>query len=137
MSFYSGSFYVGPISRMSENEKVDVSPFEGYRTSYEDVEEIVDDRFFVPSSVAVTQHSQSYQGLFDSSESLQDARVARLNASIRHPSIDVVDAENRVAQLKKITVEYLDSDASKAVSENKPSDGPSAVPNAPSDVPSE
>lgn len=138
---YSNSFYVGSLVRLSKNEKVDVSPFEGLRTSYEDVQEIVDDRYFVPSSVAVTQRSHSYQGLYDSPESLSDARVARLNASVRHPSMDIVDVNTRVDQLKKITLEFVESDKKRAVEAVVKSSGTqdpgSGVSNTPSDVPKE
>ena len=113
--FYLDTFYARSLLRLARNEQVDVSPFERYRTNYEDVEEIVDDRYFVPSSAAVTQRSRSYQGLYDSPESLSDARVARLNASVRHPSMDIVDVNTRVDQLKKITLEFVDADKKRAV----------------------
>lgn len=136
---YLDTYYAHSLLRLVRNEKVDVSPFEEYRTNYEDVEEIVDDRFFVPSSAEITQKSRSYQGLYDSSESLSDARVARLNASIRHPSMDVVDVNSRVDQLKKITLEFVDSDKKRAVEAVvKPSgtqDPGLGVSNTPSDVP--
>ena len=113
--FYLDSYYARALLRLARNEQVDVSPFEEYRTNYDDVEEIVDDRYFVPSSVAVTQRSHSYQGLYDSLESLSDARVARLNASVRHPSMDIVDVNTRVDQLKKITLEFVDADKKRSV----------------------
>lgn len=140
-SFYLDTFYARSLLRLARNEKVDVSPFEEYRTSYDDVEEIVDDRYFVPSSVAVTQHSHSYQGLYDSPESLSDARVARLNASVRHPSMDIVDVNTRVDQLKKITLEFVDADKKRAVEavvKDFDTQNPgSGVANTPSDVPKE
>lgn len=140
-SLYLDTFYARSLLRLARNEQVDVSPFEEYRTSYEDVEEIVDDRYFVPSSVAVTQRSHSYQGLYDSPESLSDARVARLNASVRHPSMDIVDVNTRVDQLKKITLEFVESDKKRAVEAIvKDSDlqkSGSGVSNSPSDVPKE
>lgn len=138
---YLDTFYVGSLLRLVRNEQVDVSPFESYRTSYDDVKEIVDDRYFVPSSVSVTQHSRSFQGLYDSPESLSDARVARLNASVRHPSMDIVDVNTRVDQLKKITVEFVESDKKRAIEAVAKSPGTqdsgSGVSNTPSDVPKE
>lgn len=111
---YVGDFYGQNIVRMEVNEQVTVSPFTNLRTSYDDVEEIVDDRYFVPSSAAVTSKSRSYQGLYDSPESLSDSRVVRLNAAVRHPSADPVDVNTRIDQLKRITVEYVDNDKSAA-----------------------
>ena len=140
-SLYLDTFYTRSLLRLARNEKVDISPFDNYRTSYDDVEEIVDDRFFVPSSVAITQRSHSYQGLYDSPESLSDARVARLNASVRHPSMDIVDVNTRVDQLKKITLEFVESDKKRAVEavvKSSDTQGPgSGVSNTPSDVPKE
>lgn len=137
-SFYLDAFYAGSLLRLSRNEKVDVSPFESYRTNYDDVKEIVDDRYFVPSSVAVTQRSRSFQGLYDSPDSLSDARVVRLNASLRHPSMDIVDVNTRVDQLKKITLEFVDSDKKRAVEaivkDSGSQDPGSGVVNTPSDV---
>ena len=117
---YESDFYEDSVIRLRKNDQVIVSPFIHLRTSYEDVEEIVDDRYFVPSSVAVTSKSRSYQGLYDSSESLKDPRVSRLNASIRHPGADPVEVNTRLEQLKRITVEYVANDkaaAEKAASE--------------------
>lgn len=140
-SLYLDTFYAHSLLRLARNEQVDVSPFEAYRTSYEDVKEIVDDRFFVPSSVAVTQHSHSFQGLYDSPESLSDARVARLNASVRHPSMDIVDVNTRVDQLKKITLEFVDADKKRAVEaivkDSGNQNSSPGVSNTPSDVPKE
>lgn len=140
-SLYLDTFYARSLLRLARNEQVDVSPFEAYRTSYEDVDEIVDDRYFVPSSAAVTQRSHSYQGLYDSPETLSDARVARLNASVRHPSMDIVDVNTRVDQLKKITLEFVDSDKKRAVEaviKDSGTQNPgSGVSNTPSDVPKE
>ena len=137
--FYLDSYYARALLRLARNEQVDVSPFEEYRTNYDDVEEIVDDRYFVPSSVAVTQRSHSYQGLYDSLESLSDARVARLNASVRHPSMDIVDVNTRVDQLKKITLEFVDADKKRSVEavvkDSGTQDTGSRVSNTPSDVP--
>lgn len=113
---YVGDFYDQNIVRMELNEQVTVSPFTNLRTSYDDVEEIVDDRYFVPSSAAVTSKSRSYQGLYDSPESLSDSRVVRLNAAVRHPSADPVEVNTRIDQLKRITVEYVDND--KAAAQN-------------------
>lgn len=111
---YEADFYKDNTVRLQFNEQVKVSPFVHLRTSYDDVEEIVDDRYFVPSSVAVTSKSRSYQGLYDSSESLKDSRVARLNASIRHPGADPVEVNTRLDQLKRITVEYVSADKAAA-----------------------
>lgn len=111
---YVADFYQDNVVRLKINEQVTVSPFTHLRTSYEDVEEIVDDRYFVPSSAAVTSKSRSYQGLYDSPESLKDSRVARLNASIRHPAADPVEVNTRLEQLKRITVEYVNADKSAA-----------------------
>lgn len=112
---YEGDFYTDNIVRMEVNAQDTVSPFTNLRTNYDDVEEIVDDRYFVPSSAAVTSNSRSYQGLYDSPQSLSDSRVARLNAAIRHPSADPVDVNTRIEQLKLITVEYVDNDKAAAV----------------------
>lgn len=134
---YEADFYQDNIVRLKVNEQVVVSPFAYLRTSYEDVEEIVDDRYFVPSSAAVTSKSRSYQGLYDSPESLKDARVARLNASIRHPAADPVEVNTRLDQLKRITVEYVSNDkaaADKAAADKAAADkvaADSVVPPAP------
>ena len=122
---YEADFYDDSIVRLRFNEQKTVSPFIHLRTSYDDVEEIVDDRYFVPSSVAVTSKSRSYQGLYDSSESLKDSRVSRLNASIRHPGADPVEVNTRLDQLKRITVEYVANDkaaAEKAAAEKSAAD---------------
>lgn len=111
---YEADFYEDNVVRLRVNEQVTVSPFVHLRTSYEDVEEIVDDRYFVPSSAAVTSKSKSYRGLYDSPESLKDSRVSRLNASIRHPAADPVEVNTRLEQLKRITVEYVSADKAAA-----------------------
>lgn len=117
---YEADFYDDSIVRLTVNRQVEVSPFVHLRTSYDDVEEIVDDRYFVPSSAAVTSKTKSYQGLYDSPESLKDSRVVRLNASIRHPAADPVEVNTRIEQLKRVTVEYVDAD--KAVADKAAAD---------------
>lgn len=107
---YEADFYQDNVVRLKVNKQISVSPFVHLRTSYADVEEIVDDSYFVPSSAAVTSKSKSYKGLYDSPESLKDPRVARLNASIRHPAADPVEVNSRLEQLKRITVEFVDGD---------------------------
>lgn len=111
---YEADFYLENVVRMETNKQVTVSPFTHLRTSYDDVEELVDDRYFVPSSAAVTSKSKSYQGLYDSPEVLMDSRVARLNAAVRHPAADPVEVNTRLGQLKRITVEYVDADRAAA-----------------------
>lgn len=111
---YVSNFYQDGVVRLELNKQVSVSPFTSLRTSYKDVEEIVDDRYFVPSSAAITSKSKSYMGLYDSPESLKDSRVARLNASIRHPAADPVEVNTRLEQLKRITVEYVSDDKAAA-----------------------
>lgn len=126
---YQAGFYKSSVVRMQVNEQVILSPFSNLRTSYDDVEEIVDDRYFVPSSAAVTSKSRSYQGLYDSPESLSDARIARLNASVRHPAADPVEVNARLNQLKSITIEYVTSDkaaAEKAAAEKAAAEKASA-----------
>lgn len=131
---YEADFYQESITRLHINEQVRFSPFLHLRTSYEDVEEIVDDRYFVPSSVAVTSKSKSYQGLYDSPESLKDSRVSRLNSSIRHPGADPVEVNTRLDQLKRITVEYVDADKAAADKAAKAA-AESVIPPAPYEPP--
>lgn len=111
---YKGTFFDALPRRMEENTVSSVDPLTLIRTDYSDVEEIVDDRYFVPSSASVSGRSRSYQGLYDSSEVLKDSTASRLNARLRHPSTDVTEASSTVAQLKRLTIEYLDNDVKEA-----------------------
>lgn len=140
-------YYYGQPVRFMENAIVDIDvlsgtstvngDYIGYRTDYSDVEEIVDRKYWQPSTVAVSQvgkHPSNGTSMYDSSDVLKSTEVARLNASIRHPGNDIVDTSNQLNALKKITIEVAESDIRaqlhKIESENKGS-----VPNSPSTPP--
>lgn len=116
-------YFFGQPVRFVENKLIDVNllsgvstpsgDYVGYRTSYEDVEEIVDRKYWQPSTVAVAQvgrHPTQGQSMYDSDSLLQNSDVARLNASIRHPGNDIVDTTNQISALKKITIEVAEAD---------------------------
>lgn len=136
-------YYFGQPVRFVENSFVDVSPlsgisfsdgYVGYRTSYEDVEEIVDRKYWQPSTVAVSQvgkHPTQGTTMYDSPEVLKSPEVARLNSSIRHPSNDIVDTTNQLNSLKKITIEVAEADI-KAQLQKIEAETKVSTPNAPS-----
>lgn len=116
-------FYENQPERFVENHVVDSNPLEfslsksghvtGYRTDYSDVEEIVDRKHWVPSTVAVSQvgkHPANGTSMYDSPSLLKSPEVARLNASVRHPSNDIVETTAQLSRLKKLTIEVVNDD---------------------------
>lgn len=116
-------YYENQPERFKENQLVDSNPLEfsvskeghctGYRTDYSDVQEIVDRKHWVPSTVAVSQvgkHPSNGTSMYDSPGLLKSPEVARLNASIRHPSNDIVETTSQLSRLKKLTIEVANDD---------------------------
>lgn len=134
-------YYYGQPVRFVENHLVEANTlsgfptpdgdYVGYRTDYSDVEEIVDRKYWQPSTVAVSQvgrHPVQGNSMYDSPDVLKSAKVARLNASIRHPSNDIVDTSVQLQALKKITIEVAESDIRSQL-EKIESDKRSTIPN--------
>lgn len=108
-------FYESQPERFVENHVVDFNPLKssGYRTDYTDVQEIVDRKHWVPSTVAVSQvgkHPSNGTSMYDSPSLLKSPEVARLNASVRHPSNDIVETTAQLSRLKKLTIEVVNDD---------------------------
>lgn len=134
-------YYENQPERFKENSIVDFNPLESsaYRTDYSDVEEIVDRKHWVPSTVAVSQvgkHPANGTSMYDSSALLKSPEVARLNASIRHPSNDIVETTAQLSRLKKLTIEVANDDIKSQldkIQSDKKSD-PSQTPSVPNNI---
>ncbi len=134
-------YYENQPERFVENHLVDFNPLKssGYRTDYSDVEEIVDRKHWVPSTVAVSQvgkHPASGTSMYDSSTLLKSPEVARLNASVRHPSNDIVETTAQLSRLKKLTIEVVNDDLKSQLDKiqaDKKSD-PSQTPTVPNNI---
>lgn len=134
-------YYENQPERFKENNIVDFNLFEssGYRTDYSDVQEIVDRKHWVPSTVAVSQvgkHPMNGTSMYDSSSLLKSPEVARLNASIRHPSNDIVETTAQLSRLKKLTIEVANDDIKSQldkIQSDKKSD-PSQTPSVPNNI---
>lgn len=134
-------YYENQPERFNENQIVDFNPLKssGYRTDYSDVEELVDRKHWVPSTVAVSQvgkHPANGTSMYDSSALLKSPEVARLNASIRHPSNDIVDTTAQLSRLKKLTIEVANDDIKSQldkIQSDKKSD-PSQTPSVPNNI---
>lgn len=134
-------YYVNQPERFVENHLVDFNPFEPsvYRTDYSDVKEIVDRKHWVPSTVAVSQvgrHPSNGTSMYDSPTLLKSPEVARLNASVRHPSNDIVDTTSQLSRLKKLTIEVANDDLKSQldkIQSDKKQD-PSQTPSVPNNI---
>lgn len=134
-------YYENQPERFKENSIVDFNPLKSsaYRTDYSDVEEIVDRKHWVPSTVAVSQvgkHPANGTSMYDSSALLKSPEVARLNASIRHPSNDIVETTAQLSRLKKLTIEVANDDIKSQldkIQSDKKSD-PSQTPSVPNNI---
>lgn len=134
-------YYENQPERFKENNIVDFNPLEssGYRTDYSDVEEIVDRKHWVPSTVAVSQvgkHPSNGTSMYDSSSLLKSPEVARLNASVRHPSNDIVETIAQLSRLKKLTIEVVNDDIKSQLDkiESDKKKDPSQTPSVPNNI---
>lgn len=134
-------YYENQPERFVENHLVDFNPLEssGYRTDYSDVEEIVDRKHWVPSTVAVSQvgkHPANGTSMYDSSALLKSPEVARLNASVRHPSNDIVETTSQLSRLKKLTIEVVNDDLKSQLDkiESDKKKDPSQTPTVPNNI---
>lgn len=80
------------LTPMIENEKVDYGSMHLVRTSYDDVDYIVDKKHWVPSSAQVVQGKTSSTAVYDDDISLVHPDYM---ARLRHPSLDTVEVQNR------------------------------------------
>lgn len=134
-------YYENQPERFKENNIVDFNPLKssGYRTDYSDVQEIVDRKHWVPSTVAVSQvgkHPANGTSMYDSPTLLKSSEVARLNASVRHPSNDIVETTAQLSRLKKLTIEVANDDIKSQLEKlesDKKSD-PSQTPTVPNNI---
>lgn len=80
------------LTPLAQNEKVNMDAMYLVRTSYDDVDYIVDKKHWVPSSAQVVQGKTSSTAVYDDDISLvRPDYMARL----RHPSLDTVEIQNR------------------------------------------
>lgn len=116
---YKSNYYVSMPLQLEENLFLEVDPFINYGVDYTQEEELVDRRYFVPSSAAVSSKSTSHIGLYDSPEMLKSDYVSSVNASIRRPGTDVTEMQVGLSKLQAVAEGSLKQDIAKAQAESQ------------------
>lgn len=130
---YKSHYYLSIAMQLEENAIEERDPFVGYGVDYSKEEEIVDRRYFVPSSAAVSSKSSSHVGLYDSPEMLKSDYIASVNASIRRPGSDVTEMRVGLSKLQAVAEQSIKNDMDKAQQDlsNQVDSKPQEVNNAP------